>query len=67
MDVKFHKRDAVAIYKQLDKDNFSWLLYSYIKIEYKFVRTTVVQVYWESLTVGQQNTYMMLYVFLISF
>ena len=67
MDAKFHKRDAVAIYKQLDKENFSWLIHSYIKIEYKFVRTTAVQVYWESLAVGQQYTYMMLYLFLISF
>ena len=53
MDAKFHKRDAVAIYKQLDKDNFSWLIHSYIKIEYKFVRTTAVHVYWESFTVGK--------------
>ena len=65
MDVKFHKRDAVAIYKKLDKDNFSWLIHSYIKIEYKFVRKTAVHVYWESwtkifcLTNSVENTFLL--------
>ena len=67
MDAKFHKRDAVAIYRQLYKDNFSCLIHSYIKIEYKFVRTTAIHVYCESLTVGQQYTYMMVRVWILIF